>query len=66
MMKTLLLLIGGFILILNSFSQQQLTNFDDLMGALEKGKEVKAVFHYAKCQLISDNEIQDKIPDAMV
>lgn len=45
--------------------QTQVNNFQELMDAFQQAKEVKAVFHYAKCQFISDNEIQDKIPDAI-
>lgn len=46
-------------------SQNQLKNFDEIFTNLKKGKTVKAVFYYAKCQLISDNEIKEKVPDAI-
>lgn len=44
---------------------RQLHNFEALMEALKSGNQVKLVFHYAKCELISDNEKQEKIPDAI-
>ena len=47
------------------FGQKQLNSFDELMTALNSGKEVKMVMHYAKCQMISDNEIEDKVPAAI-
>lgn len=45
--------------------QKQINNFEELMEALNSGKSVRAVFHYKDCQLIADNEIQNKIPDAI-
>jgi len=45
--------------------QQQLNSFEELMTALNSGKQVKMVMHYAKCQLISDNEIGEKVPEAI-
>jgi len=48
-----------------TFAQTQLKNFDEIFSAFKKGKTVKAVFYYAKCQLISDNEIKEKVPDAI-
>ncbi|MCF8405712.1 MAG: hypothetical protein K9H58_17330 [Bacteroidales bacterium] len=47
------------------FGQKQINNFEELMEALNSGKEVRAIFHYKKCQLISDNEIEEKVPDAV-
>lgn len=44
---------------------QQLTSFDELMNALKSGKQVTAVMHYVKFKLISDNQEQDKVPDAI-
>jgi hypothetical protein len=43
----------------------QITSFDDLMKTLNAGGHVRVVFHYAKCTLISDNENQEKVPDAI-
>lgn len=43
----------------------QLKNFNELMEFLKKGNEVNVVLHYAECQLISDNEIVEKVPDAI-
>lgn len=43
----------------------QLKTFDEIMAALKTGRKVRAVFYYAKCQLISDNEIKSKSPDAI-
>lgn len=64
-MKRVLFIIAFALLQFAAFSQKPITNFEDLMKALGNGKEVKAVFHYAKCQLISDNEIEDRVPDAI-
>jgi hypothetical protein len=44
---------------------RQLNNFDELMNALKSGNHINMVFYYAKCELISDNEKQEKIPDAV-
>lgn len=44
---------------------QQLTSLDELMNALKSGKQVTAVMHYVKFKLISDNQEQDKVPDAI-
>lgn len=35
------------------------------MDALKGGSTVKTVFYYNNCQLISDNEIEDKSVDAI-
>ena len=43
----------------------QLKNFEELFEALTTGEQVRVVAHYGKCQLISDNEIQDRVPDAI-
>ncbi len=42
-----------------------LRSFDELMTALKEGKTVSVVIEYKKCQLISDNEIDEKVPDAV-
>ncbi len=44
---------------------RQLKNFDELLTAVKAGSHVKMVFHYKKCELISDNEKQEKVPDAI-
>jgi len=54
------------ILLMASAAQaQQLTSFDELMVALKSGKQVSAVMQYARFKLISDNQEQDKVPDAI-
>lgn len=45
-------------------AQTPLKGFDELMQALRSGKHVKMVVDYKKCQLIYDNEISEKSPDA--
>lgn len=60
-----LLLISIFFWMPIVINAQQLKSFDELMTALKAGKEVKAVFQYAKFKLISDNEEQEKVPDAI-
>lgn len=43
----------------------KLKNFDELMNALNSGENVRVIVHYGKCTLISDNEIETKVPDAI-
>lgn len=50
---------------LSGFSQEQVKDFDQLMEALKNGNTISLVIHYGKCQLISDNEIAEKVPDAI-
>lgn len=64
-MKSLLTLATVLLSILMVNGQKQIDNFEDLMEALNSGKNVRTVFHYKECQLISDNEVQEKIPDAI-
>ena len=57
-----------FILLIFQFSRAettQITNFDELMAVLKKGKIVRVIIDYGKCQLISDNEIQERSPNAI-
>jgi hypothetical protein len=65
MKKSLLLLSSLLFAGIIVFGQKQLNSFEELMASLNSGKQVKMVMHYAKCQLISDNEIEDKVPDAI-
>lgn len=54
------------LLTLVSFANaQQINSFDELMTALKSGKQVSAVMQYARFRLISDNEEQEKVPDAI-
>lgn len=55
----------SFLLIVSATRAQQLTSFDDLMEALKAGKQVTAVMHYVNFKLVSDNQEQDKAPDAI-
>ena len=43
----------------------QLRSFNEIFKALTSGKTVKAIFHYKGCKLISDNEVVEKVPDAI-
>jgi len=43
----------------------QLKNFEAVMASLKAGKNVKVVINYPLCKLISDNEVQEKIPEAI-
>lgn len=43
----------------------QLKSFEDLMTALKNGEQVRVVAHYGECELISNNEVQDRVPDAI-
>lgn len=47
-----------------TFGQEQITSFEKLINYLNEGGQVRVVFHYAKCQLISDNKIEENAPDA--
>lgn len=53
----------GMFMVVNG--QNPLNGFSEIMDALKLGKEVKTVIHYSGCQLISDNEIEEKSPDAI-
>lgn len=65
-MRKVVLFVLSLILISGaSYAQKQLNSFDGLMEALNKGGQVRVIMHYAKCQLISDNEIEEKVPDAI-
>lgn len=44
---------------------KQLKNFDELMQALNSGEIVRIVVHYGDCQLISQNEVQERSPNAI-
>lgn len=46
-------------------AQKQLNNFEQIFNSLNSGKQINVVFHYSKCQLISDNQIKDKSPEAI-
>ncbi len=43
----------------------QIKSFNELMDFLKNGNEVNLVLYYAKCELISDNEVVEKVPDAI-
>lgn len=64
-MKKPLLLTALTFMMLYAFSQDAIKDFTQLMDNLKSGNDVKMVVHYKKCQLISDNEITEKIPDAI-
>jgi hypothetical protein len=60
------LILSALILAIAFFSSaQQINSFDDLMSQVRSGKKVHAVFQYSKFKLISDNEEQEKVPDAI-
>ena len=42
-----------------------LTSFQELYQALIRGEAVRAVFHYKRCRLISENRIIEDVPDAV-
>lgn len=44
---------------------KQLTDFNSILDALKQGYTVKAVTHYKDCQLITNNKIQEKSPNAI-
>ncbi|MBK6965668.1 MAG: hypothetical protein IPH20_17520 [Bacteroidales bacterium] len=67
MKRTFISLILLFLSVFSTLYAQprQLKSFDELLNAVKAGGEVKLVFHYAKCELIADNEKQEKVPDAI-
>jgi hypothetical protein len=63
--KLVVLLISSIVLSISTISaQQQLNNFNEVFEAFKKGKEVKAVIHYAKCKLTIDG-VEEEAPDAV-
>jgi hypothetical protein len=54
-----------FLISTTVLAQKQLKSFDELMTSLNSGKQVRMVALYKKCKLISDNEEQEKVPDAI-
>ena len=54
-----------FLIAFSVSAQSPIKGFNELMQALQSGKYVKMVVEYKKCQLISDNEISEKVPDAV-
>ena len=44
---------------------RQLTSFDAVLKSLDSGHLVRVVVQYKDCQLISDNKIQEHVPDAV-
>lgn len=64
-MKKILFFCIFAILSFSAFSQKQLTSFEQIIDALKSGKQVKVVIFYADCQLISDNKIEEKSPNAI-
>ncbi|MFH1120568.1 MAG: VirK family protein [Bacteroidota bacterium] len=44
---------------------KQINSFDELITAVKCGGQVRMVIHYSKCELIADNEKQEKVPDAI-
>jgi hypothetical protein len=42
-----------------------LDSLDEIMTAFKKGDTVRAIFTYKDMQLISDNEIVERVPDAI-
>ncbi len=66
MKKLVSLFVLLFVAISMSFAKPvPIYNFADLMKALNSGEKVKVVIYYGKCQLISNNQIEDKSPDAV-
>ena len=55
----------GLCLSFSMAGNRQLTDFQAILDALKTGHKVRAVFHYKDCQLISDNEIEENVPDAI-
>lgn len=65
MRKISSVLVVLFLMSTTIFAQKQLKSFEELMTSLNSGKQVRMVAFYKKCRLISDNEEQEKVPDAV-
>jgi hypothetical protein len=57
-MKRFIIFFSIFLLSQALSAQTSVQNFEQLMTALQSGKSVKAVIHYAKCKLFSDGKEQ--------
>ena len=64
-MKRLATLFVSLLMASGAFASDPVKDFESLMDILKKGEEVRVVIHYEKCQLISDNEIQNYSPNAI-
>lgn len=64
-MKRFTTLFITLILASGAFAANPVKDFESLMEILKRGEEVRAVIHYEKCQLISEDEIQDYAPNAI-
>ena len=66
-MKRFFLLVILVFSMITTFAEnpKQIKSFTDLMDYLKKGADVNVVLYYEKCQLISDNEIVEKVPQAI-
>lgn len=49
----------------NAFCQKQLFSFEQVYNSFVAGKQINVIFHYSKCQLIADNQVKDKSPEAI-
>lgn len=65
MKKTILIFVLMFMIVALTAEAVKLNNFEELMSALKQGEDVRVVAHYGKCQLISDNEIKERSPNAI-
>jgi len=61
----LLLFLGLSSFVSQAENTEQIKSFDALMQHLKTGSEVSVVLHYAKCRLISDDEIVEHVPNAI-
>jgi len=61
----LLLIFGLSTVVIQADNTLQLKSFKELMQYLKTGNEVSVVLQYAKCRLISDNEIVEDVPNAI-
>lgn len=64
-MKRIFVLFACLLVSASVFAGDQLKSFEEIMDALKSGDKVSAVFYYAKCQQIAENEIQDEPPAAV-
>lgn len=63
-MKRFILALFIFSISTNMAQKKQIINFGMLLESINKGEEVYAVIHYAKCTLIIDS-VETEAPDAI-
>ena len=67
-MKRIFIFVIASLLLISSLAAAQpkeAKSLAEIMDSLKAGMQVRGVFYYQKCQLISDNKIVKRVPDAI-